>query len=154
MEETGGNWPFTNSSRTIGRIRHTGGKRRDAPQANSSTRLPSAAIAASLPVTISRGFWPPAEASDSLRDQDFDDENNITGRPRAKTVTRLYFLDIQGAAYVWKQHFKLYFDAFFSVFYFYLSENCIQNYFILIKKIKFFYIIKNYQELYNVENNV
>ena len=83
---TDDNLPFTESPRT--RTRHTGGTRRDVPQASSTARLPSAAIAASLPVTISRGFWPPAEAPDSLREDDFEDDvtfNNMD-RHRAKTI--------------------------------------------------------------------
>lgn len=76
------------TSRDMTRTRHTGGTRRDIPKANTSVRLPSAAIAASLPVTISRGFWPPAEASDSFQERDFSQEEfHNTGYPRAKTVS-------------------------------------------------------------------
>lgn len=83
----------------MSRTRHTGGNRRDIPQANTSVRLPSAAIAASLPVTISRGFWPPAEASDSFQEHDFSENENSTGRPRAKTVIFFYCLKILNYVY-------------------------------------------------------
>ncbi|KAI1725721.1 hypothetical protein DdX_02397 [Ditylenchus destructor] len=65
------------------RVRRSG---RGAPLVNPSARLPSAPIAASLPVKITNGFWPPEEAIDSLPNEDSDAERDADGRPRAKTI--------------------------------------------------------------------
>lgn len=58
---------FTAADRhTTSGIRHSG--RFVGARPNASARLPSSSIAASLPVTIGKGFWPPREAVDSLQD--------------------------------------------------------------------------------------
>lgn len=85
----GGDRNISATSRLPPRSRHSG--RRAGPLPNSSARLPSASIAASLPVTISRGFWPPSEAVDSLPDDDSGladtfDCHELNVRPRAKTI--------------------------------------------------------------------
>lgn len=71
---------FSASSRLPARSRHSG--RGGAFMPNPSARLPSSSIAASLPVKINSGFWPPEDAIDSIPDEDSD----VESRPKAKTI--------------------------------------------------------------------
>jgi hypothetical protein len=57
---------FSSADRHISSgIRHSG--RFVGARPNASARLPSSSIAASLPVTIGKGFWPPRDAVESLQ---------------------------------------------------------------------------------------
>jgi len=81
---------FTAADRHISSgIRHSG--RFVGARPNASARLPSSSIAASLPVTIGKGFWPPRDAVESLQNTAEEDDEFEQKESGNRTVSLILY---------------------------------------------------------------